>query len=78
MYCSEVDAMWEKCMIKNGKFCKYHGSEFKVNRDSDGNETSNLWYRREKEYVAFGKYSCYATKWKRENEYRFKKKVKND
>ena len=39
-------------MIKNGKFCKYHGSEFKVNRDSDGNET--------------------------ENEYRFKKKVKND
>ena len=24
-------------MIKNGKFCKYYGSEFKVNRDSDGN-----------------------------------------
>ena len=27
-------------MIKNGKFCKYHGSEFKVNRDSDGNEVN--------------------------------------
>mgnify|MGYP000190965514 CR=1 FL=1 len=24
-------------MIRNGKFCKYHGNEFKVNRDSDGN-----------------------------------------
>ena len=44
--------------IKNGRFCIYNGNEFKVNRDSDGNETSNLWYRREKEYVALGKYSC--------------------
>ncbi len=24
-------------MIKNGKFCKYHENEFRVNRDSDGN-----------------------------------------
>lgn len=24
-------------MIKNGKFCKYHVNEFKVNRDSEGN-----------------------------------------
>ena len=24
-------------MIRNGRFCKYHGNEFKVNRDSDGN-----------------------------------------
>lgn len=24
-------------MIKNGRFCKYNGNEFKVNRDSDGN-----------------------------------------
>ena len=24
-------------MIKNGRFCIYHGNEFKVNRDSDGN-----------------------------------------
>ena len=29
-------------MIKNAKFCKYHGSEFKVNRDSDGNKLSPL------------------------------------
>ena len=24
-------------MIKNGRFCIYHGNEFKVNRDCDGN-----------------------------------------
>lgn len=24
-------------MIKNGRFCKYNGNEFKVNRDGDGN-----------------------------------------
>ncbi|WP_075717360.1 hypothetical protein [Roseburia sp. 499] len=24
-------------MIKNGRFCKYHGNEFKINRDNEGN-----------------------------------------
>ena len=24
-------------MIKNGRFCKYHGNEYRLNRDNDGN-----------------------------------------